>query len=68
MSLIILLPPLVHSSLTPEERNVAKSHLELSILLLVIYSTHCPVVGLCINAYILQEEASLMVAEQGTDL
>ena len=29
---------------------------------------HCLAVGLCICAYLLQEEASLMVAEQSTDL
>lgn len=63
-----LLTPLLHCSMSPEGKDLMQtSRVGLSVPRSLL-SAHCPAVGLCICPPLLQEEASLMVGEQGTDL
>lgn len=65
--LTFLLPPLLQGSLNPERKDLMEpSHSGLSV-------PRCPIlctlaVDHCICSYLLQEEVSLMTAEQVTDL
>lgn len=66
--LTILILPLPHSCLSYEERSLIKtSNLEPSVLGCSL-SAQCPVVGLHISSYLLQEEAFLIAAKLDTDL
>ena len=61
--LTLFLPSLLKSSLSLEgSSSVETSYLGLSL------SEHYLAVGLCICSFLLQEEDSLMMDEQGTDL
>ena len=62
LALTIFLPPISKISLIYEEdggsipfRTEYSNYLSLS--------AHCPVVDLCVNSHLLQEESSLMMAE-----
>ena len=67
LTLTILLASLTQESLSFEGRGLIKtSHPGLSAPSLSL-SAHCPLVGLCVNFYLLRE-ASLMRAERCTDL
>lgn len=53
----------------PEGRGLMKkSYLGLSVPRVFLTLSHCPIVGPCICTYLLQEEASPMMTEQGTVL
>ena len=68
LAFIIVLPPSLHSSLSLRGGTGWRHPTQNGVFQGLSLFTYCPVVGFCVCLYVLQENTSLMMAEQGTDL
>ena len=62
MTVTIIVSSFPHGSLSLEGRGLMKISLS-GLSALKFLSAYCPVVGLCVNSRLLQEETSLMKVE-----